>query len=346
MSQETKAALASLDELRDWTRKSLAGASDPAAVANIKAALFGRKAGKVNDLMKLLASLPNEEKKTFGQAVNTLKDELTAMIDAAAGALDAAARDAALRSRAVDITLPGRRMHDGHPHPLTDTLETLTGIFSRMGFHVRTGPHIEFEKYNFDLLNIAADHPARDMHDTFWMWDGVVLRTHTSPVQIRAMLKEKPPLRIIAPGAVFRCDHDATHSPMFHQVEGLLVDRHVTFADLKGTLGVFARECFGAATAVRFRASYFPFTEPSAEMDIQCVNCGGRGCNVCKQTGWLEILGCGMVHPNVLRSCDIDPDRYTGFAFGMGVERITMLRFGVNDLRLFFDNDLRMLRQF
>ena len=244
------------------------------------------------------------------------------------------------------MTLPGRGQVPGGLHPVTLTLERIEDLFAQIGFEVAEGPEIESDYYNFEALNIPADHPARAMHDTFYFDEHTVLRTHTSPVQIRVMKERRPPLRIIAPGRVYRCDSDVTHTPMFHQVEGFMVDETTSFADLKGLLGDFMRAYFDKDLAVRFRPSYFPFTEPSAEFDIQCVICGGEGCRVCKQTGWLEVGGCGMIHPQVFTNVGIDNERYTGFAFGLGVERMAMLRYGVNDLRLFFENDLRFLRQF
>jgi len=248
--------------------------------------------------------------------------------------------------KGFDPTLPGRRLPAGHLHPITLILNEVCGVFEKMGFSIAQGPEIELDFYNFEALNIPPDHPARDMQDTFYVDDKVLLRTHTSPIQVRTMEKMSPPLRIIAPGKVYRCDSDVTHTPMFHQVEGLMVDKNVSFSHLKGILTYFAQEIFDQDTAVRFRPSFFPFTEPSAEIDIQCVMCRGKGCRVCSQTGWLEVLGAGLVHPAVFRHVDIDPDVYSGFAFGLGIERIAMLRYGINDIRLFYDNDLRFLKQF
>jgi len=251
-----------------------------------------------------------------------------------------------LAEERIDVTLPGRQQHYGHKHPITQVTEEVVGIFAALGFGVAEGPEVEKDFYNFEALNIPKEHPARDMQDTFYVTDDVVLRTHTSPVQIRTMLEQAPPVRVVAPGTVYRRDSDITHSPMFHQIEGFLVDKQVTFGDLKGILTTFINECFGRGTGVRFRPSFFPFTEPSAEVDIQCVICGGKGCRVCKQSGWLEILGSGMIDPEVFKAVGYDPEVYSGFAFGMGIERIAMLKYGVNDLRLFFENDLRFLRQF
>ncbi|HEX22052.1 MAG TPA: phenylalanine--tRNA ligase subunit alpha, partial [Chromatiales bacterium] len=260
--------------------------------------------------------------------------------------LQQAALEAKLNAEAIDVTLPGRGQQNGGLHPVTRTLQRIESLFSQLGFEVAEGPEIEDDYHNFEALNIPQSHPARAMHDTFYFDEHTVLRTHTSPVQIRVMQERQPPLRIIAPGRVYRCDSDLTHTPMFHQIEGLLVDENVTFADLKGILDDFLRNFFEQDLKVRFRPSYFPFTEPSAEADIECVMCAGKGCRVCSHTGWLEVLGCGMVHPKVFEHVDINNEKYTGFAFGMGVERLAMLRYGVNDLRLFFENDLRFLRQF
>jgi phenylalanyl-tRNA synthetase alpha chain len=260
--------------------------------------------------------------------------------------LEKEALDAKLAAEAVDVTLPGRGQATGGLHPVTMTLQRIEKLFSQLGFEVAEGPEIEDDYHNFEALNIPESHPARAMHDTFYFDNHTVLRTHTSPVQIRVMQEKKPPLRVIAPGRVYRCDSDLTHTPMFHQIEGLLVDEDVSFAQLKGILDEFLRRFFERELAVRFRPSYFPFTEPSAEADIQCVHCNGAGCRVCSHTGWLEILGCGMVHPNVFKHVDVDSEKYTGLAFGIGVERLAMLRYGVSDLRLYFENDLRFLEQF
>jgi phenylalanyl-tRNA synthetase alpha chain len=296
--------------------------------------------------LKALGALAPDERRAAGQAINEAKAALQAALEARRVALEAAALEARLAADRIDVTLPGRGQRPGGLHPVRRTLDRIERIFAQAGFSVAEGPEIEDDWHNFGALNIPEHHPARAMHDTFYFDAHTVLRTHTSPVQIRVMQAQRPPLRIIAPGRVYRCDSDVTHSPMFHQVEGLMVDGGVSFADLKGILDEFLKTFFEADLAVRFRPSYFPFTEPSAEVDIACVICGGSGCRVCKESGWLEVLGCGMVHPNVFRAVDVDSERYTGFAFGMGVERLAMLRYGVNDLRLFFENDLRFLRQF
>ncbi|HHH46450.1 MAG TPA: phenylalanine--tRNA ligase subunit alpha, partial [Thiotrichales bacterium] len=280
------------------------------------------------------------------QAINQAKQALQQAIESRRDTLAREALERRLVEERVDVTLPGRRRPAGGWHPVTRTLQRIESLFSQLGFEVAEGPEIEDDFHNFEALNIPPHHPARAMHDTFYLEDGHVLRTHTSPVQIRVMEQTRPPLRIIAPGRVYRCDSDVTHTPMFHQVEGLMVDTDVSFADLKGVLDEFLRRFFERDLAVRFRPSYFPFTEPSAEVDIQCVMCGGEGCRVCGHSGWLEVLGCGMVHPKVFEHVGIDNEAWTGFAFGMGVERLAMLRYGVNDLRLFFENDLRFLAQF
>jgi phenylalanyl-tRNA synthetase alpha chain len=278
--------------------------------------------------------------------INQAKDKVQQSLEARKLTLKDAQLNARLESEKVDVTLPGRGQHSGGLHPVTQTLQRIEALFSQLGFSVAEGPEIEDDFHNFESLNIPETHPARAMHDTFYFDAHTLLRTHTSPVQIRTMEQQQPPLRVIAPGRVYRCDSDLTHTPMFHQVEGLMVDEAVSFADLKGILDDFLRNFFERDLEVRFRPSYFPFTEPSAEADIQCVMCGGAGCRVCSHTGWLEVLGCGMVHPEVFRHVGIDSEKYSGFAFGMGVERLAMLRYGVNDLRLFFENDLRFLQQF
>jgi phenylalanyl-tRNA synthetase alpha chain len=304
---------------------------------------LGRK-GALTQVLRGLKDLAPDSRRQVGAAANRAKESLEAALAEALTAL----KEAAARAGApgFDVTLPGRRSPLGRLHPLTRTMEEICDIFLHLGFEAVTGPEVELDWYNFEALNIPPDHPARDMQDTFYFNDRVLLRTHTSPMQIRVMEKRQPPVRIIAPGKVYRRDSDNTHSPMFHQVEGLLVDRGVTFADLKGVLTAFVHQMFGSEVSLRFRPSYFPFTEPSAEIDIACVICRGEGCRVCKITGWLEVLGAGLVHPAVFEAVGYDPEEYTGFAFGLGVERIAMLKYGIDDIRLFFDNDLRFLRQF
>ena len=311
----------------------------------IRVEFLGKK-GRVTEQLKQLGKLPPEERREAGQAVNRAKERIQGQIQARQEALREAELSRRLAEERIDVTLPGRGELPGGLHPVTRTLERIERLFMQIGFSVATGPEIEDDFHNFEALNIPEQHPARAMHDTFYFDAHRLLRTHTSPVQIRVMEQSAPPLRVIAPGRVYRCDSDVTHTPMFHQVEGLLVDRDVSFADLKGTLDEFLRQFFERELAVRFRPSYFPFTEPSAEVDIQCVMCSGAGCRVCSRTGWLEVLGCGMVHPRVFEHVGIDNEQFTGYAFGMGIERLAMLRYGVNDLRLFFENDLRFLRQF
>jgi len=304
------------------------------------------KSGLLTAELKNLGRLPAQQRPAAGQAINQAKRDLQSRIEARRAVLEAEELRTRLVAERIDVTLPGRGQHSGGLHPVTRTLRRITGLFAHAGFAVAEGPEIEDDFHNFGALNIPEHHPARAMHDTFYFDEHLLLRTHTSPVQIRVMKSREPPLKIIAPGRVYRCDSDLTHTPMFHQVEGFLVDEQASFADLKGVLYAFLTQFFECELAVRFRPSYFPFTEPSAEVDIQCVMCEGKGCRVCKQTGWLEVLGCGMIHPEVFRQVGYDSERYTGYAFGMGVERLTMLRYGVNDLRLFFENDLRFLRQF
>jgi phenylalanyl-tRNA synthetase alpha chain len=312
----------------------------------IRVDYLGKK-GELTSLLKTLGTLPAEERKTAGQDINIAKRDVQQAIELRKQSLEAAKLNARLASEKIDVTLPGRGQRAGGLHPVTRTMARIEDLFSRLGFSVAQGPEIEDDFHNFEALNIPSHHPARAMHDTFYFDANTLLRTHTSPVQVRHMETNKPPLRIIAPGRVYRCDSDLTHTPMFHQVEGLLVDENVSFADLMGTLADFLKQFFeNENLQTRFRPSYFPFTEPSSEVDIQCVMCEGEGCRVCGQTGWLEVLGCGIVHPRVFESAGIDTEKYTGYAFGMGVERLAMLRYGVNDLRLFFENDLKFLQQF
>ncbi len=334
-----------LQKLQDEALAALQQAADLNALQDVRVQYLGKK-GALTDVMKGMRDLSPEERPAIGQLVNTLKDQIEAVFAERQTLLNQAAIDARLASEKIDVTLPGRGTFAGSKHPVTLVTEEIVDIFSRLGFVVEEGPEIEQDFYNFEALNIPKDHPARDMQDTFYISDDLVLRTHTSPVQIRTMLKNKPPVRVIAPGTVYRRDSDITHSPMFHQIEGFLVDEKVTFGDLKGILTHFLNQFFGKGQDVRFRPSFFPFTEPSAEVDIACVICGGKGCRVCSQTGWLEILGCGMIDPAVFESVEYDAGSCSGFAFGMGLERIAMLKYGVNDLRLFFENDLRFLRQF
>ncbi|MCW8891319.1 MAG: phenylalanine--tRNA ligase subunit alpha [Sedimenticola sp.] len=334
-----------LSKLVEEATSLIASAEQLAALDEVRVRYLG-KSGLLTAQLKQLGKLPAEQRPQAGQAINKAKQALQQVIENRKGELEQQALAARLSSERIDVTLPGRGVGRGGLHPVTRTLERIDELFTRSGFSIEEGPEIEDDYHNFEALNIPAHHPARAMHDTFYFDAHMLLRTHTSPVQIRTMENAGPPLKIIAPGRVYRCDSDLTHTPMFHQVEGLLVDENVSFADLKGVLYDFLQNFFERDLKIRFRPSYFPFTEPSAEVDIECVMCGGDGCRVCSHTGWLEVLGCGMVHPEVFRHVGIDSEKYTGYAFGMGVERLTMLRYGVNDLRLFFENDLRFLRQF
>lgn len=335
-----------IDELLNRGLEAVASAADMQSLEQVKVDFLGKK-GELTSQLKSLGSLPAEERPLAGAAINKAKKAIQAALDERKTGFEAAAIENQLSSESVDVTLAGRNSQVGGLHPVNRTLERIVNYFAQIGFGVEEGPEVEDDFHNFGALNIPDHHPARAMHDTFYFGNGDLLRTHTSPVQIRTMEKTEPPVRIIAPGRVYRCDSDLTHTPMFHQVEGLLVDKTTSFSDLKGVLDEFLKHFFeNDNLAVRFRPSYFPFTEPSAEVDIECVMCSGKGCRVCSHTGWLEILGSGMVHPNVLESAGIDSEEYTGYAFGMGVERMTMLRYGVNDLRLFFENDLRFLKQF
>lgn len=334
-----------LDKLVNEAQQAVDAAADLAELDKVRVSFLGKK-GSLTQQMQTLGKLPAEERREAGKVINLAKQAVQKAIESRHETLNAAELNARLVAEAVDVTLPGRGQQSGGLHPVTRTLHRIEALFTQLGFEVAEGPEIENDYFNFEALNIPESHPARAMHDTFYFDEHTVLRTHTSPVQVRVMTDREPPLRVIAPGRVYRCDSDLTHTPMFHQVEGLLVDDRTTFADLKGIIDEFLRNYFEQDLPVRFRPSYFPFTEPSAEVDIQCVICGGDGCRVCSHTGWLEVLGCGMVHPEVLSHVNVDSEKYTGFAFGLGVERMAMLRYGVNDLRLFFENDLRFLRQF
>ncbi|MFO1407537.1 MAG: phenylalanine--tRNA ligase subunit alpha [Steroidobacteraceae bacterium] len=334
-----------LESLATNARAAIEGCADLAALEAVKVDYFGKK-GAITALLKSLGALAPDARREAGARINAVRDELTGLVNARESSLEAEALEQRLAAGRVDVTQPGRGQQPGGLHPITRTRRRIEAIFRNAGFGVEDGPEVEDDWHNFEALNIPANHPARAMHDTFYFPDGRLLRTHTSPVQVRAMLREKPPLRMIMPGRVYRCDSDMTHTPMFHQVEGLVVDEGVSFAHLKSVLHHFMERYFERRLGIRFRPSYFPFTEPSAEVDIECVFCSGQGCRVCKQTGWLEVAGCGMVHPNVLRNVGIDPERWTGYAFGMGIERLTMLRYNVNDIRMYFENDLRFLRQF
>jgi len=334
-----------LEKLRDEVITSISRASTEKELSEIRVGVLGRK-GSLTQLLKQLGTLSETERREVGKLANLVKESTEAKIEEALSGIQERERSAALEKEKIDVTLPGRRVPVGRRHPLTQILDEIIDIFSRLGFEVAEGPEVELDYYNFEALNIPKGHPAREMQATFFISDEVVLRTHTSPMEVRTMEKHPPPVRIISPGPAYRRDSDPTHSPMFHQVEGLLVDKGITFADLKGVLTVFVHQMFGRETRLRFRPSFFPFTEPSAEIDIECIICGGKGCGVCSNTGWLEILGSGMTDPAVFGFVDYDPEEVTGFAFGMGVERIAMLKYGINDIRLFYTNDLRFLRQF
>ncbi len=342
---ELASQLQALEDITAAARQAVAEAKDNRALDDVRVEYLGKK-GKITAYLKELGNVGVEERPVIGKSVNLAKQEVTSLVEQRGKALTQAAMDAALKAETVDVTLPGRNSEVGGLHPVTRTLQRIERYFRNIGFDVAEGPEIEDSHHNFTALNIPETHPARAMHDTFYFDADKLLRTHTSPVQIRVMEEQQPPLRLIAPGRVYRCDSDLTHTPMFHQVEGLMVDENISFTDLKGVLSDFLQAFFEKPLKVRFRPSYFPFTEPSAEADIECVICGGEGCRVCSHTGWIEILGCGMVHPNVFEHVNIDSEKYLGFAFGLGVERMAMLRYGVNDLRLFFDNDLRFLKQF
>jgi phenylalanyl-tRNA synthetase alpha chain len=335
----------SLDALLATGLDELEAATAEAELQDLRVRYLGKK-GEITARMKMLGELPPEERPAAGQLINTAKIRFEERFEEVLEQVRSREKARKLQSERIDVSLPGRRTALGSKHPLTIVAEEIADIFAGLGFQVAEGPEIETDYYNFEALNFPHDHPARDMQDTFFVDGSRLLRTHTSPVQVRTMLAQEPPVRIIAPGTVYRCDSDATHSPMFHQVEGLMVDRNVTFSDLKGVLTTFINQLFGKGTGVRLRPSFFPFTEPSAEVDIACVICSGKGCRVCKQTGWLEILGAGMVDPEVFRHVNYDPESVTGFAFGMGIERITMLKYGISDMRLLFENDVRFLRQF
>ncbi|MEK6582978.1 MAG: phenylalanine--tRNA ligase subunit alpha [Nitrospirota bacterium] len=333
------------DSLKKIFLAELNIAASVAELQQLRVKYLGKK-GALTAQLKSLSTLPAEERRSFGKTVNELKEFIETEISARASVLGNADLRKRLASEAIDITLPGKYTPCGSEHPINKVLKEIIDVFITMGFGVEEGPQVELDYYNFEALNMPKDHPARDMQDTFYITDDVMLRTHTSPVQIRVMEQKKPPLRFIAPGKVYRCDADVSHTPMFHQVEGLMVDTNIAFSDLKGVLETFIHRIFSPDTPVRFRPSFFPFTEPSAEVDIGCVFCKRRGCPVCKSTGWLEILGAGMVNPHVFEMVGYDPEAYTGFAFGMGVERITMLKYSIDDIRLFYENDIRFLRQF
>lgn len=335
-----------LDKIREDALKQIEASDALEKLNDIRVAYLGKK-GELTSVLKSMKDVPPEERPKVGQMVNDARAIIENRLEEAKASLAKKAREEQIKRETIDVTLPAKRNSVGHSHPNTIALEEVERIFVGMGYEVVEGPEVEYDLYNFEKLNIPKNHPARDEQDTFYINDSIVLRSQTSPVQIRSMEKGALPIRMIAPGRVFRSDEvDATHSPSFHQIEGLVIDKDITFSDLKGTLAEFAKELFGPETKVKFRPHHFPFTEPSAEVDVTCFKCGGSGCRFCKGSGWIEILGCGMVHPNVLRMSGIDPDEYSGFAFGVGLERIALLKYEIDDMRLLYENDIRFLRQF
>ena len=335
-----------LQKIREEAIQKIQSSESLDKLNEIKVSVLGKK-GALTEVLKGMKNVAAEERPKVGQMVNDTRAAIEEKIEEMRARLMAAARQAQLQAEVIDVTLPAKKNHVGHRHPNTIALDELERIFIGMGYEVVEGPEIEYDYYNFEALNIPANHPAKDEQDTFYINDKIVLRTQTSPVQVRVMEQGKLPIRMIAPGRVFRSDEvDATHSPSFHQVEGLVIDKNITFADLKGTLAEFAKELFGEETKVKFRPHHFPFTEPSAEMDVTCFKCGGKGCRMCKGSGWIEILGCGMVHPRVLKMSGINPEEYSGFAFGVGLERIALLKYEIDDMRLLYENDMRFLKQF
>ncbi|MDE7353093.1 MAG: phenylalanine--tRNA ligase subunit alpha [Acetatifactor sp.] len=337
---------ARLDQIREQVQAQIKSCDTADKLNEIRVAVLGKK-GQLTELLKSMKDVAPEERPKVGQMVNEARAEIERVLEEQKTRMEKALREARMKAEVIDVTLPARKAELGHRHPNTIALEEVERIFVGMGYEVVEGPEVERDYYNFEALNIPADHPAKDEQDTFFVTGDILLRTQTSGVQVHEMEKGKLPIRMIAPGRVFRADEvDATHSPSFHQIEGLVIDKNITFADLKGTLAQFSRELFGENTKVKFRPHHFPFTEPSAEMDVSCFKCGGRGCRFCKGSGWIEILGCGMVHPHVLEMSNIDPEEYTGFAFGVGLERIALLKYEIDDMRLLYENDIRFLRQF
>ena len=335
-----------LKEIRDKVTEAVKNAGTLEIINDLRVKVIGKK-GELTEIMKSMKDIPKEEKPKFGQLVNELRNEVEELLSSTTNRIRRELRQKQLEEETIDVTLPAKKTERGHKHPNQVALEEIERIFTGMGYKVVFGPEVEYDYYNFEALNIPADHPAKDEQDTFYINDKIVLRTQTSPVQVREMEKGKIPIRMIAPGRVFRSDEvDATHSPCFHQVEGMVIDEGITFADLKGTLEAFAKKMFGEDTKVKFRPHHFPFTEPSAEMDVTCFKCGGKGCRMCKGEGWIEILGCGMIHPNVLDRCNVDRSKYSGFAFGIGLERIALLKYEIDDMRLLYENDIRFLKQF
>ncbi len=337
---------AQLNKILEEVKAQLKEATTLAKTDEIRVKVLGKK-GQLTEILRGMGKLSPEERKETGQIANKVRAEIEALLEEKFEAVKKAAKEAQFKLEKIDVTEPGKQIITGVKHPVTITIEEISKVFMNMGFSIVEGPEVETVFNNFDGLNAGPNHPARDMTDTFYITDDILLRTQTSTVQVRTLQKQEPPIKVIAPGRTFRCDTpDATHSPMFHQLEGLVVDEGITMADLKGTLDSFAKQLFGPNTKTKFRPHHFPFTEPSAEMDVSCFKCGGKGCRVCKGSGWIEILGCGMVHPNVLKVGNIDTEKYTGFAFGIGVERVAMLKYGVDDIRLFYENDMRFINQF
>ncbi|MGN0243435.1 MAG: phenylalanine--tRNA ligase subunit alpha [Lachnospiraceae bacterium] len=335
-----------LQEIQARAKQQIEAANDLTSLNDIKVAFLGKK-GELTQVLKGMKDVAPEDRPKVGQLVNDARAAIEEALESETTKIKRKLREEQMRNEVIDVTLPGTKTHEGHRHPNQIALEELERVFIGMGYEVVEGPEVEYDKYNFEMLNIPENHPAKDEQDTFYITKDILLRTQTSPVQARVMETGKMPIRMIAPGRVFRSDEvDATHSPSFHQVEGLVIDKNITFADLKGTLEQFAKEFFGPDTKVKFRPHHFPFTEPSAEVDITCFKCGGKGCRMCKGSGWIEILGCGMVHPNVLTACGIDPKEYQGFAFGIGLERVTLLKYEIDDMRLLYENDMRFLKQF
>ena len=335
-----------LQKIKEDAMRQISESKDLSTLNDVRVAILGKK-GALTALLKSMKDVSPEDRPLVGQLVNETRESIEQMLEETKAKLEAEALSIRLKEEVIDVTLPAKKNQVGHRHPNTIALEEVERIFTGMGYEVVEGPEVEYDYYNFEALNIPADHPAKDEQDTFYINEKIVLRTQTSPVQVREMEKGRLPIRMLAPGRVFRSDEvDATHSPSFHQVEGLVIDKYITFADLKGTLAEFARELFGETTKVKFRPHHFPFTEPSAEMDVTCFKCGGKGCRFCKGEGWIEILGCGMVHPRVLKMSGIDPEEYSGFAFGMGLERIALLKYEIDDMRLLYENDQRFLEQF
>ena len=335
-----------LEAIREQAIAKIKDAKDISVLNDVRVEILGKK-GQLTSVLKSMKDVAPEDRPKVGQMVNEARAKIETMMEETKNRLEKELREAKMAAEVIDVTLPAKKANVGHRHPNTIALEEVERIFIGMGYEVVEGPEVEYADYNFTKLNIPEDHPARDEQDTFFITDSILLRSQTSPVQARTMEEGKLPIRMIAPGRVFRSDEvDATHSPSFHQIEGLVIDKNITFADLKGTLQEFAQELFGPETKTKFRPHHFPFTEPSAEVDVSCFKCGGKGCRFCKGSGWIEILGCGTVHPNVLRMCGIDPDEYTGFAFGVGLERIALLKYEIDDMRLLYENDVRFLKQF